>query len=125
MRLLVGRRLTAWFDRTSIWRSYSLVSLMWGLDPVLLATASFSWPAIIVARILRGPATLGSMVLTFFTGVHSFARPGADTSRYMALLFLVNGMARLLAPTAAAFMLAYLSRREILLYGGLGVLQFG
>jgi hypothetical protein len=119
---LAGGRLTAWFDRTSVWRSYSLVTLLWGLDPLILATAPFAWPAVIAARIARGPATIGSMVLCFFTGVHSFARPGGDTSRYMAALFFVNGLARLLAPSAAAFLLAYMTRRSILFYGGLGVL---
>jgi MFS family permease len=119
---LSGGRLAAWFERNSVWRSYSAVALMWGLDPVLLAGAPSFWPAVIAARILRGPATLGSMVICFFTGVHSFARPGADTSRYMAALFFVNGFSRLLAPTASAFMLAYMSRRSIIFFGGLGVL---
>lgn len=119
---LAGGRLTAWFDRTSIWRSYGFVTLMWGLDPILLATAPASWPAVIAARIARGPAILGSMVLCFYTGVHRFAAPGRNTSRYMAALFLVNGMARLLAPAAAALALGFLSRRSILLCGGLGVL---
>jgi len=119
---LGGGRLSAWLERNSVWRSYSVVTLMWGLDPLLLAGLPSFWPAVIVARILRGPATLGSAVICFFTGVHSFARPGADTSRYMAALFLVNGFARLLAPTASAFMLAYLSRRGIIFVGALGVL---
>lgn len=119
---LAGGHLTSWFDRTSVWRSYALVTLLWGLDPFILATASASLPAVIVARTLRGPATLGSMVIAFFTGVHSFARPGGDTSRYMAAQFLVNGMARLLAPTAAALVLAYVSRRSLILYGSLGIL---
>ena len=118
---LTGGYLTSWFERTSVWRSYSLVTLLWGLDPFILATAS-AWPALIVARILRGPATLGSMVIAFFTGVHSFARPGGDTSRYMAAQFLMNGMSRLLAPAAAAFALAYLSRRSIIFCGSLGIL---
>jgi MFS family permease len=119
---LFGGRLTSWFDRTSVWRSYAFVTLMWGIDPVMLAVAPHFWPTVIAARIARGPATVGSMVICFFTGVHSFARPGGDTSRYMAALFLVNGFARLLAPLAAIFLLAYLSRREILFYGGVGVL---
>jgi len=119
---LAGGRLTAWFDRASIWRSYSFVTLMWGLDPVLLATLPFAWPAVLAARIARGPAVVGSFVLTFFTGVHAFAQPGRETSRYMAALFFVNGLARLLAPPTAAFALAYLSRRSILFYGGMGVL---
>jgi hypothetical protein len=118
---LSGGYLTSWFERTSVWRSYSLVTLLWGLDPFILAGAS-AWPALIVARTLRGPATLGSMVIAFFTGVHSFARPGGDTSRYMATQFLINGMSRLLAPAAAAFALAYLSRRSMIFYGSLGIL---
>ena len=95
---------------------------MWGLDPVLLAGAPTFWPAVIAARILRGPATLGSNVICFSTGVLSFTRPGSDTSRYMASLFFVNGFARLFAPTASAFALSYLSRRGIILWGGFGVL---
>jgi len=119
---LTGGFLTSWFERTSIWRSYSVVSLLWGADPLILATLSFSWPALIVARILRGPATLGSMVIAFFTGVHSFARPGSDTTRYMAAQSLVNSFARLLAPAAAAVALGFLSRRSIILYGSLAIL---
>ena len=117
-----GGHLTAWFEGTSVWRSYALITLLWGLDPLILAVAYFSLPAVIVGRVARGPATLGSMVLTFFTGVHSFARPGRNTSRYMAALFLVNGVARLIAPSAAAFALSYVSRRSIILCGGLGIL---
>jgi hypothetical protein len=40
----------------------------------------------------------------------------------MAAQFLINGMARLLAPTAAALALAYLSRRSMILYGSVGIL---
>jgi hypothetical protein len=40
----------------------------------------------------------------------------------MAAQFLMNGMARLLAPMAAAFALGFLSRRSIILYGALGIL---
>jgi hypothetical protein len=119
---LSGGYLTSWFERTSVWRSYSLVTLFWGLDPLILATASSIWPAVVVGRILRGPATLGSMVSAFFSGVHSFARPGVQTSRYMAAQFLINGIARLAAPAAAAILLAYLSRRSIILYGSLAIL---
>ena len=117
-----GGHLTAWFERTSIWRSYALVTFLWGLDPFILAVASFSLAAVIVGRMARGPATLGSMVISFFTGVHSFARPGADTSRYMAASLLTNGISRLVAPTVAAFALSYLSRRSIILWGGIGIL---
>jgi len=119
---LSGGRLTAWFERATIWRSYALVTLLWGLDPLILATASFSLTLVILGRIARGPATLGSMVIAFFTGVHSFARPGGETTRYMAAFFLVNGVARLAAPSAAAYALAFISRQSILLCGGLAII---
>src|SRR5262249_53557031 len=76
---LIGGRLTAWFDRTLVWRSYGVVMLLWGLDAVLLALS----PSLLVAAIARtsrGPATVGSMVLSVYTGVHRFARPGPETS---------------------------------------------
>ena len=119
---LAGGRFTAWFDRTTLWRSYSLVTLLWGIDPLLLAVAPPAWPILLFARICRGPATVGSMVLTFYTGVHSFASPGPDTSRYTAVQFSVNGVARLTAPAAAAFLSGHMSHRSMLLSGSLGVL---
>jgi len=35
---------------------------------------------------------------------------------------LVNGVARLVAPSAAAYALAFISRQSILLYGGLAII---
>jgi hypothetical protein len=119
---LLGGRLTAWFDRTSVWRSYGLVMLLWGADPTLLAIAPFLFPVVLLARIVRGPATVGSMVLSVYTGVHRFAKPGPDTSCYMSALFLVNGTARLLSPSASALAVGYLGHRGVLLAGGLAVL---
>lgn len=110
--------LTSWFDRTSIWRSFALVAFLWAVDPVLLAIAPY-WPVIAFARAVHGPAMVGSMVLMVDTGIHSFARPGPDTSRYMAMLFMVNGLARLLAPSVTAMASGHLSHRMILLIGGL------
>ena len=118
---LFGGRLTAWFDRTSIWRSFAIVALLWSIDPLVLAVAPY-WPAIVLARIIHGPAMVGSLVLAIDTGVHAFARPGPDTSRYMALVFMVNGLARLLAPAAAAMLTGHLSHRLILLCGGSAIL---
>jgi hypothetical protein len=88
---------------------------------VILAIAGASLTLVVFGRIARGPATLGSMV-AFFIGVHSFAKPGGNTTRYMAAFFLVNGVARLVAPSAAAFAGAFLSRRSILPCGGLGII---
>jgi MFS family permease len=119
---LTGGRLAAWFDRTSIWRAQAVVMLLWGLDPVLLAIAPHSWPVVVIARMIRGPALVGSMVLAVYTGVHRFARPGPDTSFYMSALFLVNGIARFSAPIAAALLVGHVSHRTILLSGGLVVL---
>jgi len=110
--------LTSWFDRASIWRSFAVVAFLWAVDPVLLAIAPY-WPVIAFARAIHGPAMVGSMVLMVDTGIHSFARPGPDTSRYMAMLFLVNGLARLLAPSVTAMASGHLSHRMILLIGGL------
>jgi MFS family permease len=119
---LAGGRLSSWFDKTSVWRSYALVALLWGLDPLLLAIAPFSWPVLALARIVRGPATVGSIVLAYYTGVHFFARPGRDTSCYMAAFVLVNGLARLVAPSATAVLASHLSHRMILFCGAAGVL---
>jgi hypothetical protein len=120
-----GGLLTARFDRMSVWRSWAIVAVMWGADPLLLALTVLLpcvWPSLLAARILRGPATVGSMVLACYTGIHSFARPGPDTTRYMAALFLVNGFARLAAPSAAAWCSGHLSRPAILCCGALMVL---
>jgi hypothetical protein len=121
---LGGGYLTSWFDRTTISRSYAVVAWMWGLDPILMALAPF-WPVITFGRAVRGPAMVGSLVLSSDTGVHSFARPGPDTSRYIAVLFLVNGFARLLAPSATALVAGHLSHRMILFCGGLAMVVAG
>jgi hypothetical protein len=122
MGFLAGGRLTAWFDKTSVWLSYGVVTLLWGLDPLLLATGGSWWPSLILARVCRGPAMVGSIVIAVFTGVHSFARPGPDTSRYAGAQMFVNGMGRLLAPIATAMLSGYISHRSILLAGSIGTL---
>ncbi len=121
---LLGGRLAAWFDRTSVWKSYGAVGILWGLDPVLLAIAPI-WPVIALARVISGPAQVGSMVLHNYTAVHAFAKPGPDTSYYMGTLFFFNGLARLLAPSATAAAVGFMSHRAILLSGGLCVLASG
>ncbi len=122
MGLLAGGKLTAWFDRTSVWLSYAVVTLLWGLDPLLLATTGSWWPALILARICRGPAMVGSFVIAVYTGVHSFAQPGPQTSRYAGATMFVNGLGRLLAPMATAMLSGHISHRAILLAGGIGTL---
>ena len=119
---LTGGRLTAWFDRTTVFRAYALVALLWGLDPVLLALSPSHWPLLALARMLRGPATVGSMVIAVYTGVQPFAKPGADTSRYTAALYFVNGLSRLIAPLITAQLSTHVSHRAILFAGGCCVL---
>jgi MFS family permease len=121
---LLGGRLAAWFDRTSVWRPYGAVGILWGLDPVLLAIAPIL-PIIAVARGIAGPATVGSAVLHNYTAIHAFAKPGPDTSYYMGTLFFFNGVARLLAPSATAVAVGFMSHRAILLTGGLCVMAAG
>lgn len=121
---LGGGYLTSWFDRTSISRSYAVVAVLWALDPILLALAPL-WPVIAFGRTVHGPAMVGSMVLSSDTGVHSFTRPGPDTSRYMAVMYLAIGFARLLAPSASALVAGRLSQRMILFCGGFAMLAAG
>jgi hypothetical protein len=115
---LAAGRLTAWFDRTSMFRAYALVALLWGLDPILLALSPSHWPLLVLARMLRGPATVGSIVIAVYTGVQPFAKPGADTTRYIAALYFVNGLSRLIAPQITAQLSGHVSHRAILFAGG-------
>jgi hypothetical protein len=117
-----GGRLTAWFDRTSVWKSFALVTLLWAIDPLILAFFPAALPLVVVARLLRGPATVGSLVLAYYTGVHAFALPGRDTTCYMSAMFLIDGLARLLGPVGAALLSGRLSHSGILMIGGTGVL---
>jgi MFS family permease len=120
--LVVGGRFAARFDGTTIWKSFAAVTFLWAIDPLVLAIFPTSLPLVVIARLIRGPATVGSLVLSYYTGVHSFARPGRDTSCYMASMFLINGLARLLGPIGVAFLSGRLSHRGILLSGGAGVM---
>jgi hypothetical protein len=64
-------------------------------------------------------------VLHNYTAVHAFAKPGPETSYYMGTLFFFNGVARLLAPSATAVAVGFMSHRLILLTGGLCVMLAG
>jgi len=122
MGFLAAGRLTAWFDRTTVYRAYAIVAVLWGLDPLLLGLSASHWPIVVLARCLRGPATVGSLVIAVYTGVQPFAKPGADTSRYAAALYLVNGVSRLVAPMVTARLSTHVSHPAILLAGGSCVL---
>jgi len=124
---LVMPRLGAWFDRENPWLTWAMVRLGWGLDPLILAVTTVVWPIVamplaIVARMARGSAMGGSWVLSWQIGVNHFAPPGADTSRYMGVQILMNGIVRLIAPTVGAIILTRSSPAMLLRIGGTGVL---
>jgi hypothetical protein len=75
-----------------------------------------------MARAIRGPSTVGSTVLAYYTGVRSFAEAGPDTLCYMAVFVLVNGMARFIFPSVAAVAAGHISHRMMLLTGGMVLL---
>jgi hypothetical protein len=114
--------LCKWFDRVNTWRSWSVVRLGWGLDPICLALAIFvapiALPLVVLGRILRGSTMGGSWVLWWQTGIHQFAPPGEDTTRYMSLQVFINGLLRLIAPLTGMLMLQFGSRAAPLLLGG-------
>ncbi|MFG0250813.1 MAG: MFS transporter [Phycisphaeraceae bacterium JB051] len=114
--------LCKWFDRVNTWRSWSVVRLGWGLDPICLALAilimPIAIPLVILGRILRGATMGGSWVLWWQTGIHQFAPPGEDTTRYMSLQVFINGMLRLIAPLTGMLMIQLGSRAGALLLGG-------
>jgi hypothetical protein len=124
-------QLGRWLDRINIWKAWTWIRLGWGLDALLLAAASCLagcpaiWPLIpaVCGRISRGSVSGGSWILWWQVGVNHFAKPGGDTTRYLGMMFFVNGWARLLAPAAGALLLqAHCPLGAIFGAGGLLVL---
>ncbi|QQE13555.1 MFS transporter [Planctomycetota bacterium] len=119
----------AWLDKVNVWKGWSGIRLLWGLDAVFLALAIMlpvGWGAmlalVVVARVLRGSAMGGSWVLWWQTGIHQFAPPGADTSRYMSLQTAMNGVLRLFGTLTGMAMIKYGSM-ELALLSGAGVMM--
>lgn len=126
--------LTGWIgqriDQANPWTAWKWIRLGWGLDPLLLAMAAVTGTIVpgtlmalpIVGRLSRGASMGGSWILWWQLGINHFAKPGADTTRYMGIFTFLNGVMRLSAPLLGAWLLVCTSRECLLLIGGCGVL---
>ena len=119
-------RLGAWLDRTNPLIAWSLIRLGWGIDPLLLALSPI-WPRgamaiAATARLIRGGVMNGSYILWWELGGNYFATRRELTSVYVGASFSVNGVQRMIGPPLGAYLGSVLSRRAVLLVGGLMVL---
>jgi hypothetical protein len=119
-------RLGAWLDRTNPLIAWSLIRLGWGIDPLLLALSPI-WPAGAMAiagtaRLIRGGVMNGSYILWWELGGNYFATRRELTSVYVGASFSVNGVQRMVGPPLGAYVGSVLSRRAVLVIGGLMVL---
>jgi hypothetical protein len=119
-------RLGAWLDRTNPLISWSLIRLGWGIDPLMLALSPI-WPAgtmaiAATARMFRGGVMNGSYILWWELGGNYFATRRELTSVYVGASFSVNGVQRMLGPPLGAYLGSALSRRSVLVIGGVMVL---
>jgi len=119
-------RLGAWLDRTNPLIAWSLIRLGWGIDPLLLALSPI-WPAgamaiAAMARLIRGGVMNGSYILWWELGGNYFATRRELTSVYVGTSFSVNGVQRMIGPPLGAYLGSALSRRSVLVIGGLMVL---
>jgi hypothetical protein len=124
--LVTTPRLGAWLDRTNPLIAWSLIRLCWGIDPLLLALSPI-WPAgamaiAAVARLLRGGVMNGSYILWWELGGNYFATRRELTSVYVGASFSINGVQRMVGPALGAYLGSVLSRRSVLVVGGLLVL---
>jgi hypothetical protein len=119
-------RLGAWLDRTNPLIAWSLIRLGWAIDPLLLALSPI-WPAgamaiAAMARLIRGGVMNGSYILWWELGGNYFATRRELTSVYVGASFSVNGVQRMVGPPLGAYLGSVLSRRAVLVIGGLTVL---
>jgi hypothetical protein len=124
--LVTTPRLGAWLDRTNPLIAWSLIRLGWGIDPLLLALSPI-WPAgamaiAATARLIRGSVMNGSYILWWELGGNYFATRPELTSVYVGASFSVNGVQRMVGPPLGAYVGSVLSRRAVLVIGGLMVL---
>ena len=124
--VITVRGLGAWFDRTNPLVAWTLIRVAWGLDPLLLAVAP-SWPSgslaiVSAARISRGSVMNGSWIMGWQLATNYFARRRELTSVYMGCYLTVTGAQRLVGPPLGAVLVGLLSRRGVLLLGGIFVM---
>ena len=124
--LVTTPRLGAWLDRTNPLIAWSRIRLGWGIDPLLLALSPI-WPAgamaiAATARLIRGGVMNGSYILWWELGGNYFATRRELTSVYVGASFSVNGVQRMVGPPLGAYLGSVLSRRAVLVIGGLMVL---
>jgi hypothetical protein len=124
--LVTTARLGAWLDRTNPLIAWSRIRLGWGIDPLLLALSPI-WPAGAMAiagtaRLIRGGVMNGSYILWWELGGNYFATRRELTSVYVGTSFSVNGVQRMVGPPLGAYLGSALSRRSVLVIGGLLVL---
>jgi MFS family permease len=124
--LATTARLGAWLDRANPLIAWSLIRLGWGIDPLMLALSPV-WPAgsmaiAATARLFRGGVMNGSYILWWELGGNYFATRRELTSVYVGASFSVNGVQRMVGPHLGAYLGSALSRRSVLVIGGLLVL---
>ncbi len=119
-------RLGAWLDRTNPLIAWSVIRLGWGIDPLLLALSPVASAGAIaiaaMARLMRGGVMNGSYILWWELGGNYFASRRELTSVYVGASFSVNGVQRMVGPPLGAYLGSILSRRSVLVIGGLMVL---
>jgi hypothetical protein len=74
------------------------------------------------ARLIRGGVMNGSYILWWELGGNYFATRRELTSVYVGASFSVNGVQRMIGPHLGAYLGSALSRRTVLVIGGLLVL---
>ncbi len=124
--LVTTARLGAWLDRVNPLIAWSRIRFGWGIDPLLLALSPI-WPAgamaiAATARLIRGGVMNGSYILWWELGGNYFATRRELTSVYVGASFSVNGVQRMVGPPLGAYLGSVLSRRSVLVIGGLMVL---
>ena len=124
--VLTLERMGAWLDRTNPLFAWAVIRVAWGLDAILLALAP-GWPigamaVAAAARVSRGCVMNGSWLLWWQLGTNYFATRRELTSVYMGCLLTITGVQRMCGPQLGALMVGRISRRGVLLIGGLTVL---